>query len=198
MFKQNMPPPEARQTFVVGWTGMRGVVALAAALSLPMTIANGAPFPQRNVILFLTFAVIFVTLVIQGLTLAPLIRALGLVGKAGPNCEERTAQQLMIEAVLAHLANARERDDAGPGEVYDDLTLHYRNELAALTGSDGDGDKAGAANQQQYLALGHELLQIERRTLIGLRNQGRINDEVLRRLERKLDLGEEELLASAD
>jgi CPA1 family monovalent cation:H+ antiporter len=80
---QKVQMPLARQIFVVGWTGMRGVVALAAAISLPEVLADGSPFPQRNLILFLTFSVILVTLVLQGLTLPPLIRALGLAGAVG-------------------------------------------------------------------------------------------------------------------
>src|SRR5450631_1829404 len=81
VFRQRFAWPGNRQVFVVGWTGMRGVIALAAAISLPQTLADGSPFPHRDLILFLTFCVIFVTLVVQGLTLAPLVRALGLAFK---------------------------------------------------------------------------------------------------------------------
>src|SRR6202035_5761194 len=77
LLHQNNMPPSPKQIFVVGWTGMRGVVALAAAISLPETLANGSEFPERNLIIFLTFSVIFVTLVLQGLTRPPRIRALG-------------------------------------------------------------------------------------------------------------------------
>src|SRR5262249_35549046 len=72
--REKLPP--LRNIFIVGWTGMRGVVSLAAALALPATLANGAPLPHRALIVFLTFSVIFATLVFQGLTLPPLIRAL--------------------------------------------------------------------------------------------------------------------------
>src|SRR5207245_2773820 len=82
VFGQREKTPTARRLFVVGWTGMRGVVALAAAISLP------ADFPQRNIILFLTFCVIFVTLVLQGLTLPALIRRLGVAGQPLEKCEE--------------------------------------------------------------------------------------------------------------
>src|SRR5882724_7299604 len=80
LLRQKVSRPSARQIFVVGWTGMRGVIALAAAISLPEALADGQPFPQRDMIIFLTFSVILVTLVLQGLTLPPLIRALGLAG----------------------------------------------------------------------------------------------------------------------
>ncbi len=95
---QRERPPSARATFVIGWTGMRGVVSLAAALALPTLLADGSPFPQRNLIVFLTFCVIFVTLVLQGVTLPPLIRALGLAGAAGPNCEEREARRIVARS----------------------------------------------------------------------------------------------------
>jgi monovalent cation/hydrogen antiporter len=92
---------DARQVFVIGGTGMRGVTALAAAISLPQGLADGSPFPHRNLTLFLTFNVILVTFVVEGLTLAPLIRALGLATTSGPDREEQEAHRMMLEATLA-------------------------------------------------------------------------------------------------
>src|SRR6266403_347203 len=97
---QDLPRPPARQIFIIGWTGMRGVVALAAALALPESLPDGTPFPQRDLIIFLTFSVILVTLVLQGLTLPPLIRALGLAGATGHKSEEEAARSVMVEAAL--------------------------------------------------------------------------------------------------
>jgi CPA1 family monovalent cation:H+ antiporter len=94
---QDAPLPPARQIFIVGWTGMRGVISLAAAIALPQTLANGAPFVQRDLIIFLTFSVILVTLVLQGLTLPPLVRALGLAGASGRNCEEEEARRIILD-----------------------------------------------------------------------------------------------------
>src|SRR5207245_3895434 len=102
--------PPARQIFVTGWTGMRGVISLAAALSLPEVLADGRPFPRRNLILFLTFSVILVTLVLQGLTLPWLIRILGLSGAAGLNCEEQEARRIVLEKALQHVEEARRKD----------------------------------------------------------------------------------------
>src|SRR5258707_8488083 len=121
LLHQNVPPPSGRQLFVVGWTGMRGVVALAAAISLPEKLANGADFPQRNLIIFLTFSVILVTLVLQGLTLPPLIRALGLAGKSGRNREEDDARRQMIAAALAQLRAEQERDGEQFHDVYEEI-----------------------------------------------------------------------------
>ena len=81
-----------REVFVVGWTGMRGVLALAAAMSVPEVMENGQPFGPRNLIVFLAFCVILVTLVVQGLTLPALIRGLGLAGTAGTDAEEGRRQ----------------------------------------------------------------------------------------------------------
>src|SRR5262249_11931812 len=118
---QKTTTPTSRQIFVVGWTGMRGVVALAAAISLPEVLANGQAFPQRDMIIFLTFSVILVTLVLQGLTLPPLIRALGLASTEQSNQEEQDARRQMANAALKHLATLRGQNvELGFGDVYDD------------------------------------------------------------------------------
>src|SRR5947209_14387289 len=96
-----------RLFIVLVWIVMRGVVSLPAALALPATLDDGSPFPQRNMIVFLTFCVIFVTLVLQGITLPPLIRALGLAGAAGPNCEELEARRIVTHAAVFHLGESK-------------------------------------------------------------------------------------------
>jgi CPA1 family monovalent cation:H+ antiporter len=186
---QNVYRPPVRQVFVAGWTGMRGVIALAAALSLPQ-IAAGKPFPQRNMIIFLTFAVILVTLVLQGLTLPALIRALGLAGSAGPNCEETEARRIMAEAALTHLE--RSGRDAAPeaAALLTDLRDHYRRRLSSLPHDGGPQEESDAQAYRNSLDLSLELLRVERETAVQLRNNGRINDEVLRHLLRELDLSE--------
>jgi CPA1 family monovalent cation:H+ antiporter len=190
VFHQSEPPPPARQIFVAGWTGMRGVIALAAALSLPETLADGSPFPQRNLIIFLTFAVILVTLVLQGLTLPILIRALGLAGASGPNCEETEARRIMAQAALEQLEKASKEIEGDPARLYEGLKEHYRLRLSALP-HEGEGD-AGSDPEaySRFLALSLELVQVERETAVKLRNNGRINDEVLRQLLQELDLNE--------
>jgi CPA1 family monovalent cation:H+ antiporter len=185
---QNERPPRVRQIFVVGWTGMRGVVSLAAALSLPATLADGSPFPQRNLIVFLTFCVILVTLVLQGVTLPPLIRALGMAGSAGPTCEEQEARRIVLEAALSHLEDAKRRDSKESASLYEDLARHYRQRLASV--QPGHVNQEEVADHDRYTELTREALRVERDTAVRLRNEGRINDEVLRRIERELDLGE--------
>ncbi len=106
--------PKARRMFVIGWTGMRGVVSLAAALALPATLDDGSPFPYRNLIVFLTFCVIVVTLVAQGITLPLVIRALGLGGAPMPNCEEEEARRIVAEAALAPAEPGKEITEKSP------------------------------------------------------------------------------------
>jgi CPA1 family monovalent cation:H+ antiporter len=190
---QQVPLPSKRQIFVVGWTGMRGVVALAAAISLPDLLEDGSPFPQRNLIVFLTFSVILVTLVLQGLTLPPLIRALGLAGTKSHETEEEGARKAMVEAALAHIEKARKKDGDEFEGVYKDFSERYRHRLAKLTGTDEEGIGANPAVYARYMELGRELVRVERRTAVKLRNEGRINDEVLRKVERELDLSESRL-----
>ena len=182
---QNDPFPPAKQIFVVGWTGMRGVIALAAAIGLPVALSDGRPFPHREQIVFLTFSVILTTLVLQGLTLPGLIRALGLAGVAGPNCEETEARRLVAQAGLDHLLDARGKDRADFGPVYEDAIQHYRERLADVQAA-VDGTASEAIRRSR--ALMQETLRAERDTAIRLRDEGRIDDEVLRALERDIDL----------
>jgi NhaP-type Na+/H+ or K+/H+ antiporter len=110
VFHEQETKPTGKQIFIVAWTGMRGVLALAAAISLPTVLQNGAPFPQRDVIIFLTFCVIFATLVLQGLTLPAVIRKLGLaVGSDRSNLEEQQARLVILNTVLDYLRDLSRR-----------------------------------------------------------------------------------------
>jgi Na+/H+ antiporter len=182
--------PDPRQVFVIGWTGMRGVISLAAAIALPATLMDGSAFPHRDLIAFLTFSVILVTLVLQGLTLPPLIRALGLAGEAGPDCEELEARRIVTTAAVAHLEEAKQRDNGQSIELYDDLAQHYRHRLANLAQNKNEEE---SLHHDRFLELYLEVIRVERESAIRLRNEGRINDTVLRRLERELDLSESRL-----
>lgn len=192
LLHQSEATPTARQIFVVGWTGMRGVISLAAAIALPQMLANGEPFSQRSMIIFLTFSVILVTLVLQGLTLPPVIRALALAGGPAEHPEEMEARRLMLQAALDHLEESRQTPGAESDEVYRDMAQHYRRRLATLN-KDAPADGT-VADFRRFERLSRDLLTIERQTAVQLRNQRRISDEVLRELERELDLGEARLL----
>lgn len=198
LLHQDDPLPPARNIFIVGWTGMRGVVSLAAAIALPQTLANGTPFAQRNMIIFLAFSVILVTLVLQGLTLPPLIRALGVAGASSPFGEEREARRKILQAALSHLESSRTGADTIGADVYEDLAAHYRHRLATLTeASESNPDDLDRTFYLRFNDLSRELLGVERQTAVLLRNEGRISDELLREIERELDLGEARLVAKS-
>jgi Na+/H+ antiporter len=190
--------PDSRKLFVVGWTGMRGVVSLAAAISLPETLGNGSAFPQRSLVVFLTFSVILVTLVLQGLTLPYVIRMLGLAGNTGGRCEELEARRLVLQAALEYLRTQRAKGLPDTAELYDDLAMHYRHRLATV--SSGDGEAKGTSRQHyaRYLDLSRKLLDVEREKALSLRDEGRITDDVLRELEHDLDLADTRLKATID
>lgn len=190
--------PNPRAIFLVGWTGMRGVVALAAAISLPELLADGQAFPQREVMIFLTFCVIFVTLILQGLTLPALIRRLGLAGESGKSPEELQARRAIVEAALAYLENARDGDLEQFAPVYDDLIRHQRSRLSFLKGVGKSSDDSALRGEgyERMREISAHVRSVERAALLHLRNQRQIGDEVLRTLEREIDLTEARLASS--
>ena len=190
-------PPAVRSVFVIGWTGMRGVIALAAAFSLPETLSVDRPFTQRNLIVFLAFAVILVTLVVQGLSLPMLIRVLGL-GRTESSEEERQARCTVLQEAIGYL----ERERGGSGERVahgvEDLIHRYRHRLEAVTkgGTDeAEGEQKGEEAYQRVKALARNAVHVERSTAVRLRDEGRIGDGALNRLLRELDLTEARLKA---
>jgi monovalent cation/hydrogen antiporter len=190
LFHQAEPNPSPQAIFVVGWTGMRGVVALAAAMSLPKELHSGAPFPERNLMIFLTSCVIFVTLVLQGLTLPPLIRRLGLAGAMGHNLEEEEARRAMVQAALAYLEHSREEADQESVGIFDELIRVHRRRLDALESNHDAGGGSRPDEYQRWRELSRQIGAIQRATVLHLRNENKINDEVMRKLERELDLTE--------
>jgi CPA1 family monovalent cation:H+ antiporter len=186
------PYPPWQLAFTLAFTGVRGVVSLAAALAIPLTIDNGDPFPHRELILFAAFGVIIVTLVGQGLMLPSVIRWLGVAGDG--EAEQRrereaelAARAEAIEAARRYLEQAaRERNlDA---EVVDYLRARHEHRMRQVP-SDLDGG-AGTDND-----LRMELIAAERDFLYEMLRQGRITDESRRRLERELDLEEAAILS---
>ena len=194
---QDYPRPSLGGILVLGWAGMRGVLALAAAMSLPERLADGTPFPQRNLIIFLTFSVILVTLVLQGLTLPSVIRMLGLAGTSGPNCEAREARSIMTRTALQRLEQARAQDIPELEPVYNDLNQHYEDRLQRLTRKNNGGEES-SEHYARVFDLKLDLLRAERETALSLRAAGRISDETLRQVERELDLRESELTLDAE
>ena len=136
---------------MVGWTGMRGVLALAAAISVPEVLWNGQPFEARNLIVFLAFCVIFVTLVLQGLTLPALIRGLGLAGSKGMEQEEIEARRIVLKAAIRHLEEGRKNCPSPAVHMYDDLLHRYRHKLALV--SAGEEETVDGLGQEEYARL---------------------------------------------
>lgn len=203
--------PTWRQAGFLGWAGMRGGDSLVIALALPVTTAAGDPFPARELIIVVTFVVILGTLVLQGLTLAPLIRWWGLTQGEEADTEEAHARRVVAEAGLRRLREDAARDGVDrPAARY--LEATYRRAVqrwsardrarhgqededhASLAGVDGRHAEGIATS---YRALRMAMIESERQALVRLRDEGVIGDDVLRRVQRDLDL-ETVLLESAE
>ncbi|MGI4853401.1 MAG: Na+/H+ antiporter [Janthinobacterium lividum] len=185
---KSVPKQGKRELAVVGWGGMRGVLSLAAAVSLPLTTANG-PFRQRSFIIFLAFCLIVATLVVQGLTLPFLIRKLGLAGQSSLHVEEEEARRTMLHEALAYL-DRRRTADAYDGDVLDEMRAVYRGRLDAMPSTRHPGTQRGTMSRKQRHQAILDVIEVERATLLRLRNEQKIDDEVLRTLQRELDLSE--------
>jgi CPA1 family monovalent cation:H+ antiporter len=192
-----------REDVVLSWAGMRGVVSLAAALALPFTTASGASFQERDLLIFLTMCVILVTLVGQGLTFPWVLRVLRVHGDGAEEQEEASAREVATQA-------ARDRIEALAADWPDHLPLidtlraqyahrasHFddRGSAADDQGSpaDGQGASAASAAEQELIehrAIRHAVIEAERDAIIDLRDRDEISDDVLRRVERDLDLEE--------
>ena len=181
-----------QQTALIAWTGMRGADSLAGALAIPLFLANGEPFPGRNLILLLTFYVIFGTLVLQGLTLAPLVRWLGIVDDHVTEREERLARLKANEAALAHVEAMESLQRARPKTI-ERLRSEYLDRIQQLR-SEGPPEKTvRRLFSRDFEELAREALETERETVINLRNEEVINDQALRRIQRDIDLAEARL-----
>jgi CPA1 family monovalent cation:H+ antiporter len=187
--RERDPNPPWQYPAFISWNGMRGAVTIAAALLIPLRTDSGAPFPDRDLIIFLAFAVVLATLVVQGLTLPAVIRALHLeADDADADAEEALARVRAAEAAL-------ERLDELVGEtwVLDDtaerIRGQYRFRIERFNArADPDGDGKIEKRSIKYQRLRRELLDAERHAVVELRNTGEISDEVMRRVERDLDL----------
>jgi len=187
------PAPPWQHAVLVAWAGMRGVVSLAAAFALPITLADGRQFPARNYLLFFTFAVILATLVVQGLTLPLLIRKLGIKDDGATDEEERAARLAANTAALGFIEELTNTGGAA-AEFVTRLRAEYDDRVHQLEACCGNqGNPSGEVATPQYQDLQQQALQIERRTIIDLRNKHVINDEALRRIQRDLDLAEARL-----
>jgi len=190
-FRDENPAPW-QQTALIAWTGMRGADSLAGALAIPFALPNGEPFPGRNLILLLTFCVIFGTLVLQGLTLSPLIHWLSVVDDRVTEKEERLARLKANEAALARL-DAMESLNRTRPEAVERLRSEYLDRIQQLRSQGPHGKTVTGLFSPDFEELAREALQTERDTVIQLRNEEAISDQALRRIQRDIDLAEARL-----
>jgi monovalent cation/hydrogen antiporter len=187
--REHDPSPPWRYPAFVAWNGMRGAVTIAAALLIPLHTDSGAPFPGRNLIIFFAFTVVLATLVVQGLSLPVVIRALRLEeDDGGADGEEALARVRAAEAALERLDEL-----IGEAWVLDDTAERlrglYRFRIDRFSARiDPGGDGKIEKRSLKYQRLRRELLEAERHAVVEMRNTGEISDEVMRRVERDLDL----------
>jgi len=179
------PAPKPKELAVLTWGGMRGVLSLAAAFSVPYTLSNGAAFAQRSMIIYLTFCLIVTSLVLQGLSMPWLIRLMAIGGTNEDEVEERRARRRLVEDALRYLNRRRVQDRYEPGVVRE-LQSIYERRLRTLPVDDMEETEGFSRMQRDALLL--EVLQVERDSLLKLRNDAAIGDDVLRAIQRDLDL----------
>jgi CPA1 family monovalent cation:H+ antiporter len=190
--RERDPRPPWQHELLVAWTGMRGAVSLAAALAIPMRTDTGAPFPGRDVIVFLVYATVLVSILAQGLTLGPLMRRLRLEGDGDEHVgDEERARVRAAKAALERVDDLAEEDWAGD-ESADRVRGRYELRIRALSEHlDGTGDGGEHGDHRRAVKrLQREALEAERDAVVRLRDEGKIPEEALRRIERDLDLEE--------
>jgi CPA1 family monovalent cation:H+ antiporter len=195
------PAPPWQQPAGLSWAGMRGVVSLAAAFALPLTLNDGRPFPERDLLLFLTFVIILGTLLLQGLTFSSVLRRLGLRrDRQSLLLAQAAAQQSAGRAGLARLEEAL-KDDPPPDGVAQGLrqlsTSRMNSGWERLSevreGVEGDPERDETPSAAWRRIRG-AMLEAERTELIRLRDAGQLPDEALREMQRQLDFEEVSLL----
>ena len=182
------PEPPWPWVLLVGWTGMRGIVSLAAALALPSVTAVGAPFPARDLVLIVTFAVILGTLVVQGLTLPAFIRWLAIGSDATAWREERLARKALAEAGLSRV-DALTEEHVIPAHQVHPVRQELLDRLRPLLREE-PAEPAPNSTPERIRWLRLESLVAQREKLLALRREEAIGDDVLHRLQHELDLEE--------
>jgi CPA1 family monovalent cation:H+ antiporter len=179
------PDGDWKHALIASWSGLRGAVSLAAALAIPATIASGAPLGHRNLVIFLTFSVILVTLVGGGITLPYIVRALEPEARDTEGEEEVQRAIVGMSAAALEALDRLERDGVLPGEDAARLRRRYEHRRRHVAGH--PEDERGVAVAER------ELLDAERAALIEMRERGEIDNTIVRRLQRTLDIAEEQL-----
>src|SRR6266404_6319478 len=174
-FRHETPAPW-QHTSLIAWTGMRGADSLAGALAIPFTLPTGQPFPGRDLILLLTFCVIFGTLVLQGLSLLPLVRWLKVVDDRASEKEERNARLKANEAALARLEEMRSSSHIRP-EIVDHLRTEYSDRIRQLRNEAPPEESGARLFSPDFEELAREALEMERQTVMQLRNEEQLDNQ---------------------
>ncbi|MEI6950711.1 Na+/H+ antiporter [Paraflavisolibacter sp. H34] len=184
-----------KNLMIIAWVGTRGVVSLATAMALPLTLEDGSAFPQRNIILFLGFVVIFVTLVVQGVSLPLLIRLLGVTPKEDTDQESKELLLLIVNSVI----NFIEHDFPGPldnklkGQMksrYEQVADGLSREIIHLKTRGKEEGPLLLSPLRQLLFAQREIARFQRQLLIKLHKEGRFSDTAIRKIEQELDVEE--------
>lgn len=189
------PFPSWQHVAIVGWSGMRGGISLAVALTIPRTLGEGAAavlFPARDALLFITFAVILVTLVAQGLSLPLLIRALKIVGGPEERAEELQARARTADAAIERL-DALSGEEGIPARIHQEVRRSYlarHRRVSSLLGVEGEPPSEEFA---AYVRLKQEVVDAERATIVSLRDSSEISDETLRSIQLDIDMEEAQI-----
>lgn len=190
-------PLHWKEIAVISWTGMRGVVSLASALAIPLALNNGHPFPQRDMILFITFCVIFLTLVGQGITLPYLIKSLNIPqDNTSEKQEELEARQYIAQDVLGYIDQNILQEEIND-IVLDRLKIKYSTRISFTKGIDNNGSTTDAETMKmftQYVVAQKFLLDHERALIVDMHKKGTFSSKVLKRLEHELDIEETRLI----
>jgi Na+/H+ antiporter len=192
--RERDPMPALTALALIGWTGMRGIVSLAAALALPLAAQHGAPFPARDAVVFITFVVIFVTLVGQGLSLIPLVTRLGLGREGEGDAREIEVRVTALEAGLRKIeqmrANVRGDEER---EVVERLADEYEHRIDHLRTHHVPGYVDETTESRFDHEAQEQAVRAEREAIMQLRDNGEIPDEIFRRVQYDLDLAETRL-----
>jgi Na+/H+ antiporter len=187
LFGRATDAPVWRERVVVAWAGMRGGLSLAAALAIPLRLADGTPFPDRDLVIVVASAVIVASLLIQGTSLPGLLRRLDLRAEDFGGAENKAR----LKAARAALAWLEDHHDDTTDEATESARSLYEAKVRRLeAGPPSDDESDDAHEMDQYRALRLKLIDIERSVLLSLRRDGRINATLLRTIERDLDLEE--------
>ncbi len=191
--RETEPKPDWRAVAVIGWTGLRGVVSLAGALALPLETERGLPFPYRNLILLLTFAVIVGTLFIQGLSLRAVVRWLGLPKDRSSEEEQLNARIYVTEKVIERLMQMEEQGKC-TGAMFDRVRGYYGDRIADLQARlEVERGEEQVGSPQTFQSVGEQrlwwvLAKVEREALLEMRRNHKIGDDVMHEIERDIDL----------